>query len=307
MGQLTWILRGSALPKTLTLLALLAAGLYALAAVQTDFQIAARGKLQPAERREVFAPLDGVVSAVPVEHGQLVAPGAVLLRLASTDLDLQLAALLGRQTTNQERLTALSRALLDNKGGAARLAPVDENRLSGEMLELRQEAVNIEHELALVRRKQEQLTILAPVRGQVVTWKVRDLLLQRPVIRGQALLKLADPGGPWELELQLPERRLAHVQRSSDKPLEVSFVLSSHPGQTFRGQVAEIDRVAEFREGEGNTVLVRVAVNKDELPPLHDQTTVTAKLHCGRASLGYAWFCDLIETVESKVLFWLPS
>ena len=47
--------------------------------------------------------------------------------------------------------------------------------------------------------------------------------------------------------------------------------------------------------------------DKDELPPLHDQTTVTAKLHCGRTSVGYAWFCDLIETVQSKVLFWLPS
>jgi hypothetical protein len=23
-------------------------------------------------------------------------------------------------------------------------------------------------------------------------------------------------------------------------------------------------------------------VDKDQLPPLHDQTTVTAKLHCGR-------------------------
>ena len=54
-------------------------------------------------------------------------------------------------------------------------------------------------------------------------------------------------------------------------------------------------------------MLVRVAIDKDELPPLHDQTTVTAKLYCGRTSLGYAWFCDLIETVQTKVLFWLPS
>jgi multidrug resistance efflux pump len=214
---------------------------------------------------------------------------------------------LGRQTTNHERLTALSRALLDNKGGAARLAPADENRLAGEMLELRQEAANIEQELALVRRKQQQLTITAPVRGQVVTWKVRDLLLQRPVTRGQALMKLANPDGPWELELYLPERRLAHVQRMADQPLDVTFVLTSHPGQTFQGRVAEIDRVAEVREGEGNTVLLRVAVEKDKLPPLHDQTSVTAKLHCGRASLGYAWFCDLVETVQAKVLFWLPS
>jgi hypothetical protein len=50
-----------------------------------------------------------------------------------------------------------------------------------------------------------------------------------------------------------------------------------------------------------------VTVDRNELPPLHDQTTVTAKLHCGRASVGYAWFSDLIETVQTNVLFWLPS
>src|SRR5690349_20740124 len=127
------------------------------------------------------------------------------------------------------------------------------------MLQLRQEAENIERELALVREKQRQLKVVAPQRGQVVTWKVRDLLLQRPVVRGQGLLTLANPDGPWELELYLPERRLVHVQNAkvagtlrvpshsdsrrslpaTDQPLDVAFVLSSHPGQTFHGRVVE--------------------------------------------------------------------
>lgn len=335
LGQVAWLFRGRALPKTFLILAVIAGATYALTTVPTDFEVAARGKLQPAERREIFAPLDALVARVPVEHGQIIEAGAVLAELTNTDLDLQLAALLGKQTTNQERLTSLSRALLDNKGGAARLAPADENRLAGEMLELKQEAENIERELALVRSKQRQLTVVAPQRGQVVTWKVRDLLLQRPVTRGQGLLTLANPDGPWELELYLPERRLAHVQRSSIQvasagrespgnlavsnvvndrdahtirsPGNVTFVLSTNPGQTFHGRIVEIENAAEVRGEDGNTVLVRVAVEKSQLPPLHDQTTVTAKINCGRTSIGYAWFCDLIETVQSKVLFWLPS
>jgi multidrug efflux pump subunit AcrA (membrane-fusion protein) len=282
--------------------------IYSLATVPTDFNVRVHGKLQPAERREIFAPLDGVVRRVPVEHGGLVESGAVLAELANTDLDLQLAALLGRQTTNQERLASLQRAMLDTKGGAARLSPVEENRLAGEMLQLKQEAENIDRELALLCEKARQLTVTAPQRGQVITWKVRDLLLQRPVTRGQSLLTLANPDGPWELELCLPERRLIHVQRASgQQPLDVEFVLSSHPGQTFEGHVVEIEQVAEVRGDEGNTILVRVAVDKNELPTLHDQTTVTAKLHCGRASIGYALFCDLIETIQTKVLFWLPT
>jgi multidrug efflux pump subunit AcrA (membrane-fusion protein) len=322
LGRATWMLRGAALPKTLTFLLLLIGGIFALATVPTDFEVAARGKLQPAVRREIFAPLDGVLARVPVQHGQMVEKGAVLAELTSTDLELQLAALIGRQTTNQERLASLQRALLDTPTGSVRHSTMDENRLAGEMLQLRQEADNIERELALLREKQTQLQVTAPQRGQVVTWKVRDLLLMRPVSRGQGLITLAHPEGPRELELYLPERRLKHVQSAHSEAdgtsthfvgarvpttLPVTFILSSHPGQTFEGHVVEIEQTAEVRGEEGNTVLVRVAVDKDQLPPLHDQTTVTARLHCGQTSIGFAWFCDLIETMQTKVLFWLPS
>ncbi|HEX5104954.1 MAG TPA: HlyD family efflux transporter periplasmic adaptor subunit, partial [Pirellulaceae bacterium] len=272
-GQATWLLRGRALPKTLLAVGLLIFGIAALALVPTDFEVAARGKLQPAERREVFAPLDGVVAQVAVRHGELVEAGSILAELTNTDLELQLASLIGRQTTNAERLAALQRALLDTRNGMSRLTAAEENRLAGEMLELRQEAESIERELALVRQKQQQLTIVAPQRGQVVTWKVEDLLLHRPVQRGQGLLTLANPDGPWELELYLPERRIKHVQAQSQ--LDATFALASHPGQTFRGRVVEIEQSAEVRGDEGNTVLVRVAVEKEELPPLFDQTTVT--------------------------------
>ena len=307
LGQATWLVRGRALPKTLLACGLLAAALFALATVQTDFIVSAQGKLQPVDRRDVFAPHDGLVQAVHVEHGQVVSPGDCLAELSSTDLDLQIAGLVGRQTTNQERQTSLTRAQLDNRGGGARLAPAEEGRLAGELLQLQQEAASIEQELALVRQKKQQLKILAREHGRVVTWKVRDLLLQRPVIRGQSLLTIANTEGPWELELYLPERRLTHVQRAGHQPLIVTFVLASHPGKILQGEVVEIEQSAEVRGDEGNTVLVRVAIRRDELPPLHDQTTVTAKLQCGRASLGYAWFCDLIETVQTNVLFWLPS
>ena len=144
LGQVTWLFRGRTLPKTLLAVVAATASAIALAIVPTDFEVAARGKLQPAERREIFAPQDGLVARVAVEHGQIVDAGAVLAELTNTDLDLQIAALLGRQTTNQERRTALDRALLDNKGGAARLSPADENRLAGEMLQLHQEGQNIE-------------------------------------------------------------------------------------------------------------------------------------------------------------------
>ncbi|MCI0358897.1 MAG: HlyD family efflux transporter periplasmic adaptor subunit, partial [Planctomycetaceae bacterium] len=323
LGKSMWMFRGRSLPRTLLVAGALAGAVFALATVQTDFEVAARGKLQPAIRREIFAQVDGIVAKVPVRHGQSVAPGAVLAELSNTNQELELAALIGRQTTNQEQIAAHQRALLDNSSAAGvRLSPAEESRLSGELMQLRQEAQNVERELTLFHEKQKQLVVTAAEAGQVVTWKVEDALQGRPVIRGQALMTLANPDGPWEIELYVPERRLAHIQaaqavlaqnggedsRSAERPpLDVVFTLSSHPGAQFSGQVVEIEQTAEVRGDEGNTVLVRVAIDKEKLPPLHDQTTVTAKLYCGRTSVGYAWFCDLIETVQSKVLFWLPS
>ncbi len=323
LGKATWMFRGRSLPKTLIACLLLAGAAFALATVQTDFEVAARGKLQPAERREIFAQIDGIVTSVPVRHGQEIAAGTVLAELANTNLELELAALIGRQTTNQEQIASHQRALLDNSTATgARLSPAEESQLSAELVELRQESQNIERELALFHEKQRQLVVTATEAGQVVTWKVEDLLQGRPVIRGQSLMTLANPAGPWELELYVPERRLVHLQAAqqmetrsvsegeladgSRPPLDVVFTLTSHPGFQFHGRVVEIEQSAEVRGDDGNTVLVRVSIDKDELPPLHDQTSVTAKLYCGRASVGRVWFCDLIETVQSKVLFWLP-
>ena len=120
LGQIAWLFRGRTLPKTALAAGLVAAVVAALAVVQIDFEVAARGKLQPAQRREIFAPVDGLVERVAVEHGQNVEAGAVLVQLSNTDLDLQLAALLGRKTTNQERLTrAVSRAYSTTRAARA--------------------------------------------------------------------------------------------------------------------------------------------------------------------------------------------
>jgi len=313
LGRATRLLRGWALLRTLVILGLLLGGGLALVLVEKDFEIAAKGKLQPAERREVFAGIDGIVAQVPVRHGQLVQPGQVLAELQNNDLEQQLASLIGRQNTNQEQIAALQRALLDTSNASARLDPAEENRMAGQMLELRQEAENLQRELELFQAKQEQLTVVAEQPGQVITWKVDELLLRRPVQRGQVLMTIANPHGPWELELYVPERRMKHLAAAvrqqpaegARPPLDVVFMLSSHPGEEFHGRVVEIEQTTEVRGDEGNTVLVRVEIDKNALPPLHDQVTVTARLYCGRTSVGYAWFCDLIEAAQAKILFWL--
>jgi len=314
IGNLGVVASLRALPKTLAVVIAFAAVVAALVLVPADFEVAARGKLQPAERREVFAQISGVVDSLNVHHGDFVQMNQPLMQLTSHELEEELTALLGEQSTVSEQQAATQRALLDNRHSTgARLSSADENRLNAELLELNQRLRNLERELTLFREKQKQLQVLSPTAGHVVSWKVEQLLLHRPVERGQALLSIADPSGPWELELYVPERRLKHLAaarqlqpgQQAREPLEVTFTLASHPGQTFRGRVVEVEHTAQVRGEDGNTILVRVQIDKSQLPELHDQVTVTGKLYCGERPLGFVWFVDLLETVQTKVLFWL--
>lgn len=286
-----------------------AAALLLLTALPVSFDIAARGQLQPSQRWEVFAPAAGTITEVRVHHGERVEAGQLLVQLANADLDVQLTELMGRRRVANEQLEAAQRALLESgRAGKPQLSPGEENRLSSEVLQLRQSLSSIGREIELVRAKQESLAVKAEHAGEVVTWQVDSQLLRRPVQAGQALLTVANPAGSWEVELSIPERRLVHLdraQRSAPQPLLITFMLSSQPGQEYRGRLVELKRTVESREGEGNVLLARVALEPGQDPPLHSGASVSAKVHCGSASLGYVWFCDLIETIQTHVLFWL--
>lgn len=303
VGRAKWLVRARNLPKVLVVCAAIAAIVAALGLIPVDFDLAARGKLQPAVRRDVFARVDGVVIEVPVQHQQIVEKGQILARMCSTELEVQIADLIGRKRAARERTVSLQRAQLDGR----HLRTDEQNRLAGELLELREVEDGIDREIQLLREKEDQLIVRSEMRGLVETWNVGTILLRRPVQKGQLLMSLLDRDGAWELELYMPERRIGYLAGavSAKTPINVSFQLASHPERVLTGSVTEIDRIAEVHGEDGNCVMLRVAVDKRNLPELHTETTVTARVKCGRRCLGFALFHELIEALQSKVLFWL--
>lgn len=301
LGRSRWVIHARNLPKLILSVLGLAAVFFTLWLVPTEFELAAKGRLQPAVRREIFAHDDGVVVEVTARHEQLVQQGEVLARLTNSSLEVEIANLIGRQRATRERIRAVKRSQLDN-----RLRREDQERLDGQILELEQVLLSLDRELALLRQKQRRLVIRSPMAGQVVTWNVRQSLEGRPVRMGQALMMVVDAEDRWELELYMPERRMGHLQAfdSGDDELQVSFVLASHPEQEFTGRVVEVDRIAEVRGEEGNAVRLRVAIEKETLPELRSGTTVTGKVNCGRRSIGYVLFHELTETVQKQLLLW---
>jgi hypothetical protein len=151
------------------------------------------------------------------------------------------------------------------------------------------------------------LRVRAPMKGQVLTWDLDQLLAARPVQRGQTLLTVADVDGPWELELTIPDDQIGHVleaQAASDRPLEVTFILATDPGVTYDGRIERVAFTTEEKPGaERPSVTVRVDFDASRIKGKRPGASAIAKVHCGRASLGYVWLHELFEAVQSRILF----
>lgn len=297
------------LPRTvLAGLAALAA-LAALVFVPAELRLEAKGKLEPVHRRDVFAGIDGVVERVEdgIEHGAAVESGQLLATLRNTDLEVSLADVLGRRASSEAELASTRRSLLEE----TKISADERIRLAGRKAQLQREIESLAQQEALYRSKKKELEVHSPITGVVVTWQVRDRLLLRPVEKGQVLMSVADKTGPWELELEMPDDRLGHVNRaaaaarSAGRGLEVDYVLATDPGTRHRGVVREIHEQAEVHGEEGNTVLVRVTIDPDrhEKEELGAGATVTGRIACGTRSLGYVWFHDVWAFIQTQILF----
>jgi len=459
LGKMKWLVRARTLPKTISVTAAIVALILFLALWPADFELHSRGSLEPAIRRDVFARSQGVVDELSADHGDIVTAGAPLAQLRNTDLQVAVTDVTGQMSTARERILSIQRTLVD----ADNLGIEERTRLTGELAELNQKLESLKAQLALYEEKRDELAVRAPIDGVVVTWDLRRRLIHRPVERGQVLMRVADPRGPWQLELDVPEDRMGHIVRAQRERLEqlrrrlgevlreqspetdastierqveevanedlsqrlrellgaelidplhegvrdlaglpsaaaaeedqsengtgetpvapdsrtaetpvapdsgtgetpvavegltseqqqqlanilqindylqaraeleslrgtvesaavrqridellddgldarlpVTFILATDPETEHVGRVQEIHLSAEVQGEEGNVVMVKVDVDKEDLPHLRPGASVTAKIYCGRRSIGYTWFHDLLAFIHSRILF----
>jgi multidrug efflux pump subunit AcrA (membrane-fusion protein) len=96
--------------------------------------------------------------------------------------------------------------------------------------------------------------------------------------------------------------------RFIDMDENVTFILATDPGRHLQGRIKEIHRSAEVRGDEGNTVLIKVAIDKSQFQNLEQGVikpgaAVSANVHCGRASLGYRLFHPVWSYIQTKIIF----
>jgi hypothetical protein len=294
------------MPKTLLISGLILLGTLAMFVLRKDFELKANGTLEPVVQNKVFAREDGEIIEVPVEHGQWVNKGDVLVVQENKELAKQLVE---ASTQYEKSLDQIRTALLASQIDRPDRQPQDQ---SVPELELERDHWQNQHQILMDR--QRKLTVTSPTSGQVVSWDVEKNLLRRPVMRGQEIMRIADPKGPWELEVHLPEKRVGHLIRAMnerqaenpDQPLRVSFVLKSNPNSQFEGTLTKVAQTAEYDEIHGQNFLLKVAIDKDELvkelqKEIKQGTEVIAKVECGRASLAYALFHEAWEWLQTMI------
>ena len=209
LGKTRWIVEARTLPKTLSIGGAVIALLLVLGFWPADFALEGKGTLEPVVRQNVFASVEGIVKDIPVgiDHGAFVKANQLLVKLRSTQVEATLQEVVGKRNATTEELLSVQREL----SAGRLLKPEERNRLIGRQSELKQTLTSLELQWDLYQKKQAELEVRSPIGGQIITWDLRNHLRDRPVQWGDQLMQVADPSGPWRLEVHMPENRLGHI------------------------------------------------------------------------------------------------
>jgi|HubBroStandDraft_6_1064221.scaffolds.fasta_scaffold02474_4 HlyD family secretion protein len=300
---LEWF-HGRKLAKTLAILGAAAAVVAALCFVPWEYRVVGKGKLMPIRRREVFAPENGEVIKIAVIDQEKVHKGQLLLQLRNEQLSAEL----------HENETKLSQALqrIQSYTDIAHGANKDDDRKAFLQADADREKAKLEADglmriLTIQRERVDKLTVISPIDGTVAGFQLEQLLQNRPVQQGELLLEVMDETGAWRLELEVEGSRMGHVLRawnnSPDHKLAVDFIPATAAESTFQGELVDIASRSAVSTDQTNIFECLVSIDAKEIKDKRIGAEVRAKISCGKRSLGYVLFGDVIEFIRQRL--WL--
>ncbi|QDU59492.1 hypothetical protein Pan216_03200 [Planctomycetes bacterium Pan216] len=303
IGNATQYWRGRRLSKAMMVLIGIAIVTVAMFVIPWPLRLEGRGELVPDVKRKVYAPFDGVIEDVKVEHNDPVEDGSTVLMLHNPDLESELRRLEGELRAGEFQLRGLEAQFQQNKL---------DKELGGKINQQKQQNQGLREQIELQRNQLEKLRITSPITGKVMDWNPKEDLLRRPIRQGDVLLEIADVDGPWVLDVEYPEDTVAHIARalkkSEDGTLPVTFVLSASPDRTYHGKLIEMATQAK-PDQEENVVSAKIELDPDEdleevaRKSMVSGVEVRAKVNVGLRPVGYVLFRELIDFVREYVFF----
>ncbi|MGI9470090.1 MAG: biotin/lipoyl-binding protein [Rubripirellula sp.] len=303
LGRATWVLRARTLPKTIGVIALVSAVILGLTFIRKDFNLEAEGTLLPEARREIFAPIDGEVVDVLVDHNDPVKKGDALVRLRNREIEIQLADINGQiLTTRAEQSKVQGQIRLRQE-----MKPSERRALESEQNELAVKYQVLLAKKTLQEKRAAELIIRSPIDGMVVSWDVEKTLRSRPIMTGQVVMEIADLSQPLMLEVELPEKREGHLDEyiaqqeltGDDSKLDVSYILATNPDRPLDAELMldSISMRADAHDEHGAVIKMRAIPEQESLRELKPRpgAKVIAKIYCGRRSSGFVFFHEVYE------------
>lgn len=305
LGQLRKFLFKDHHAKTMTGLTAFGILLLALIFYRAPLKMKVDGVMQPEIRRNLFAETDGTIRSVLVAENQHVEQGQLLAEIQDFRLEDQIIETQSKLDNIYERIETINSQL-------ARVeAPDSEDslKLSSELKQLQIEDAYLRKKLQLLKQKEEKQKIIAPFAGKITTWEPQRRLIGLPRSVGQLTLSIADTSSQWQIELRIPQNKIGYVTsavaNNDGKPLKVEFILGSNANKTFHGELISVAQRAEL--SDSGVPEFRALVNADfeetDVRDLRPGTGATAKIICGRKSLGFVWFYQVIDYLRTHIFF----
>lgn len=263
---------------------------------KSHLEVRASGQLLPAQRLNVFAPIEGEVESIFVRSGERVAAGQPLLQLSQSRLQED-------QILTQSRLAEAEQKL---QGTKAELHEVSQNsgerseivRLQTRITQTQIEMQGLRKQLAHLGELRERLMVRAPAAGLITTSDLERRLGTRPLQRGELLMEIADDAGPWQLELKVPERELGKFFATEQTTVPVATTLKfrslSEPGQHHQATVTATSARMEVDPVSGPCLSI-IALPEQKHPALQQiGMDVEARLQGPETTLAHVLFFDLV-------------
>lgn len=271
-----------------------------------ELTILAKGTLEPAEQRFLFAPADGYVEKIHIADGQRVAAGEIIVSLSSPQLQLQINRVSAEIGIVDQKRDGLNIAINQLKS-ADDPANLTGSRLVGEVQELEAKRRSLVEQKKLLDREDERLTLRSPIDGNVIAWEVEKFLENRPVRRGDTLLRIAALEQNWRIEATVVDWEAGYVTAAHHKSTElkkslaVEFVVSSSSGETHVGHVSQMSET--MRDVAGSQRLdLEISPDKPIQRPRLG-TSATVSIPCGQFPRWFVWTRSIIDAVRRR--FWL--
>ncbi len=294
LGWLQKLLFRDHFAKTVTGTVALALVTLAMIFWPIELKMRVDGVMHPQTRQSVYAQTPGVITEILIDENSDVEVGQPLLRMKNVDLSVQINQTLSQLATLRAQLKNAEFQI--NRGSRDPQEAID----AGSKPALIQEQLSAKLKLLeLLNEKQKALEITAPISGTIITRDPQRRLSELPVNASQMLLQVSRQDGPWELEIRIPQHKIAYVDEAirtaledaGDGKLHVEFATATNPNETLVGRLSSVsDRTFPDEQGVPH---YRGIVSDVDIQPLEKPRPgagVTVRIFCGKVPLGFYCF-----------------